>query len=952
MAGGKFNFKALTRALGLCVSLGMASIGAWAQPAFGDKSNWTPAEQKMDSALIGLTRADRAGQLKSGRQKDLPASTQNFARDNVAPDDTLIVVIKADVTPDLTAFIRARGGVDVSEYPKYRTITARVPVSAVADIAERPEVQTIGPQERGTTNRESPARIKGQPGAGGAPLGGGNATVTTWEGVKAHKADIAHGLGYKGSGIKVCVMSDGVDDLAAMQSSGNLPAVTVLSGQGGSGYEGSAMLQIAHNMVPDASLYFATAQGGEAAMATNITTLAGSPNNCNIIVDDWTYFAAGAFQDGPVAQAVSTVTAAGAMYFSSAANSGNLRHGTSGTFEGDFSASSNSVPSSITTFYGAQAGQIRLQAFGSNNYTTLTSATSNIYLKWSDPLGGSANDYDLIVTNASNTILASSITRQSGSQDPLESVYSASGFPSGSRIYIVRYSGATRALRLDTNRGQITAADSTSGNTYGHNAAASAVTVAATDLRGLGGSGGVFTGGAANPVNTFSSDGPRKMFYNANGSPITAGNVLFGTNGGTTLSKVDLTAGNCGTTSATDFSLFCGTSAAAPTAAGIAAVIKSAKPAYSNAQILAAMKSSALDIEDAGWDVTSGAGITMVPVYTVGGSVSGLRPGKSIVLSNNGGDSMTIAANGNFKFATSLFTGANYAVTMGVQPPGQICSLANTSGTIGFANVGNVTVTCVDIQYTIGGTVSGLLAGKSVVLLNNGGDNLTVSANGNFTFLGKLVEDNTYAVTVGTQPPGQRCTVTNGSGTVGVANVTSVVVACVITEITGPTSTGTGMAKATIDGAGAACGFVLASSSFVAQPAAEPPDGVTFPHGFFQFTATACPAANGGATITVTYPKTVPPSARYYKYGKEVGNTTDHYYIIPATISGNQVTFTITDGQLGDNDLAANGTIVDPGAIGLQATLPIPSLSQYALWALALALLLIGMARHPGRRRR
>ena len=43
MVGNKFNFMGLTRALGLAVVLGVASIGAWAQPSFGDKSSWTPA---------------------------------------------------------------------------------------------------------------------------------------------------------------------------------------------------------------------------------------------------------------------------------------------------------------------------------------------------------------------------------------------------------------------------------------------------------------------------------------------------------------------------------------------------------------------------------------------------------------------------------------------------------------------------------------------------------------------------------------------------------------------------------------------------------------------------------------------------------------------------------------------------------------------------------------------
>ena len=81
----------------------------------------------------------------------------------------------------------------------------------------------------------------------------------------------------------------------------------------------------------------------------------------------------------------------------------------------------------------------------------------------------------------------------------------------------------------------------------------------------------------------------------------------------------------------------------------------------------------------------------------------------------------------------------------------------------------------------------------------------------------------------------------------------------------------------------------------------------------------------------------------------------NHYYTIPATISGNQVTFTITDGLTGDDDITANGTIVDPGAIGVQAAaagpaVPVPTLSQYALMALALLMLLAAgaqMGRRP-----
>ena len=968
MAGSKFSFMGLTRALGLAVALGVASTGAWAQPAFGDKSSWTPAERKMDSALVGLTRADKAGQLKSGRLKDLPAATQDFARDNVAPDDTMIVVIKADVTPDLTAFIKAQGGTDVSEYPTYRTITARVPVSAITDIANRADVQTVGPRELATTNRYelSPKELKAYQErlkslAPGAVTNVGSAT---WQGVTAHKANVAHAGGQTGTGAKVCVLSDGVDSRAARQATGDLPAsLTVLPSQAGSGDEGTAMLEIVYDMAPGASLFFATGFGGVASMATNIQSLAAAPYNCNIIVDDVTYLNEGAFQDGPIAQAVNTVTASGVLYFSSAANSGHLTRSESGTYEGDFVASPNAIPAVIQSAYGA-ATPIQLHAFGAANYTTLTAvpgSTVRVSLKWSDALGASANDYDLIVTNAAGTtIIGSSASVQSGTQDPFE--FASGSFPVGSRLYVVKYSGVARAIRLDTNRGRLPPAIATAGSTYGHNAAASAVTVAAVNVATAG--GGAFTGGAANPVTTYSSDGPRKMFYQPNGTAITPGNFLFGTNGGTTLNKVDMAAADCGTTTTPGFIPFCGTSAAAPTAAAIAALIKGNNPALTRAQILAAMNATALDIEAAGWDRDSGVGIVMVPSfatnYTIGGTVSGLGAGKSVGLLNNGGDAITRNANGGFTFPTALASGAAYSVTVGTQPAGQTCTVTNGSGTVGAANITNVAVACVNnppSTYTIGGTVSGLGAGKSVGLLNNGGDGVTVNANGGFTFATALASGAAYNVTVGTQPTGQTCSVTNGSGTVGAANITNVAVACIVTAITGPTSTGTGTATATLTGGGAACGFVTGGSGFVAQPAA-PPAGVSFPHGFFRFTATSCPAANGGVTITVTYPSAIPPGAQYYKYGKEAGNTIDHYYTIPATVSGNQVTFTITDGQLGDNDLVANGTIIDPGAIGVPAAAggpavqPVPTLSQYALMALALGMFLMAARRRQGKRRR
>ncbi len=78
--------------------------------------------------------------------------------------------------------------------------------------------------------------------------------------------------------------------------------------------------------------------------------------------------------------------------------------------------------------------------------------------------------------------------------------------------------------------------------------------------------------------------------------------------------------------------------------------------------------------------------------------------------------------------------------------------------------------------YTIGGTISGLVG--TIVLQNNGGDNLTRTINGSFSFTTALADAAAYSVTVLTQPTGQTCNVASGSGNVAAANVTTVVVTC------------------------------------------------------------------------------------------------------------------------------------------------------------------------------
>lgn len=167
--------------------------------------------------------------------------------------------------------------------------------------------------------------------------------------------------------------------------------------------------------------------------------------------------------------------------------------------------------------------------------------------------------------------------------------------------------------------------------------------------------------------------------------------------------------------------------------------------------------------------------------YTVGGNVSGLGTGLSVVLRNNGGDDLTVNANGAFTFATPVVGGLPYAVTVLTQPTGQTCSVSQGSGTVAAANVTSVTVACVNNppptqSYAIGGTISGL-SGTLVMVPFSYGDPQTFTTNGAFTFSEQTAAGNLYHVTIETQPSGQTCTVTNGSGTVN-ANVTNVSVNC------------------------------------------------------------------------------------------------------------------------------------------------------------------------------
>jgi hypothetical protein len=286
----------------------------------------------------------------------------------------------------------------------------------------------------------------------------------------------------------------------------------------------------------------------------------------------------------------------GSSALASAGNEGNFNDGTSGCWEGDFKNSRTTLPS-------LPGGT--LHDFGSgviSNFVEVGGLVTTLH--WSDPLGASCNDYDFfILNNTLTTVIDASTEVQDGDDDPFEITF---GAPAGSRILIFKADGAERrAINLLNFLGELGIV--TSGTIRGHAAANGAFAVAAVNVALAG--GGSFTGGPTNPVELFSSDGNRRVFYKSDGSPITPGKLLFSNNGGEVRKKPDVTAADGVATSVPGFAPFFGTSAAAPHAAAIAALLKSAKPRLAQNRIRRALTKTAIDIEAVGVDRDSGAGI-------------------------------------------------------------------------------------------------------------------------------------------------------------------------------------------------------------------------------------------------------------------------------------------------------------------------------------------------------
>ena len=421
--------------------------------------------------------------------------------------------------------------------------------------------------------------------------------------------------GVNATGIRVGVISDSASSasVAAAKASGDLPSVVNVLSAGTGTDEGTAMMVLVHALAPGAVLYFHDCGASETEMASAIDALVAA--GCDVIAEDigWADEAP-LHLFGPLYDSIAVATAAGVHYVSAAGNGGAVDAGTSTTWEGPFVPSSTTVPGlGVLASFG---GQAYLQLLGPE--TPLA-----IVLWWADPIGASNSDADVYLMNEHNATVAFSDNPQTGTQDPIEVITNIPTLHFGAHTYhiwIANYSmSASRFLRVQLfgcNFCSITPA--TAGATYGHAAGNHTIGVAAVDVSTC--AGNCF--GKTLSAETYSSDGPRAVFYGPSGTiPLVAN--LSGP--GILLRKPDVAGLDRVSTAVPGFTVLAGTSCAAPHIAALLALIRSAAPTASRADVLTALTASTIPVSTA---ADAGAGIPWVaPVFaalrTCGNGTSG-----------------------------------------------------------------------------------------------------------------------------------------------------------------------------------------------------------------------------------------------------------------------------------------------------------------------------------------
>lgn len=427
------------------------------------------------------------------------------------------------------------------------------------------------------------------------------------EGDVAHRSDQLRTspLCLDGDGVRIGIISDGIDNALEAMLANELPAkpgkkfsadITVAAGLNGDGDEGTAMLEIVHDLAPNAKLFFA-GPATSADMFVAMNTLA-EDLECHVVCDDLSFFDQPFFDDGLLATAGSSaVFGAGRSYVTSAGNQAqeHWQDAFSGVVVNN--AATGNANWTLMDFDGA----------GDHSMDVTVPANGRIlvFLQWNDEFGSSTNDYELYVVNqAETTVFGSSTNTQNGKQDPAEfiSLNNNGAAPVNAKIFIREFNApdGPSVMEMFVLDSSVNEYASAADAIFGHAAAEGVISVGAVDA-------------SDTPcgLEDFSNHGPSTVWFpfEERDTPtfVATDRVHVSGAGCFACDPNDCPpppAGGCS---------FAGTSAAAPHIAGIIAQMLEIKIDATPAEVLEALKASTTDCGDAGFDFAFGHGFVDAP---------------------------------------------------------------------------------------------------------------------------------------------------------------------------------------------------------------------------------------------------------------------------------------------------------------------------------------------------
>jgi subtilisin family serine protease len=440
-------------------------------------------------------------------------------------------------------------------------------------------------------------------------------SVTSAGDIAMRAEEMRTGFGVDGSDIRIGIISDSLSHLSASVATGDLPPdVIIVNGQDGrhiSGAidEGRAMAELIHDLAPGATLLFHTGVPSSLQMIAAIRALTAA--GAHIIVDDLGFLQEPFFEDGPVAQAVQEAIDAGVLYVTAVGNDAEANY--SGTFQ-ELDADDDTPQNHVHDFGGGD---------GTMGVTLPPGGSMQVVLQWPNPFDGSANtaDYDLHVLNAAGTgdaCLTPGISGMCFSNDaqlesplpPIETIFVQNETRQAVSLNLVinRFAGEGLPLRMVFGGNFIIAEHNVPGRSvFGHPCVGEAMSVGAINAADLG----------FDTIEFFSSRGPCEIFFAPSAATNTQADGLRSSRvvpltPPELRDKPDVIAADGTHTSLPFFAPFFGTSAAAPHAAAVAALLMDlgGGPAFISAsQLVHLMRRAAVDQGAPGVDEIYGFGV-------------------------------------------------------------------------------------------------------------------------------------------------------------------------------------------------------------------------------------------------------------------------------------------------------------------------------------------------------